>query len=659
MTTSELSFRRLLLIGLFGVTFPVLVIGVYMTYIKASSEFLKNTQDNLTESAGNKVDTIKELIQGLKINLVSISESATLKLGSPQEQQQYIEKIAQELPTQPECIQLKDAITQKVTASTCENELINKPNNATRSPKRKKLFNELKDVDIKLILPSQKPNNSQSNKQVEIIFNVPVYNLSGELKSILTMKADLLELEKNQRKAGSTYWIIFDEEGIVIAHPLGENIGKSINKVAESELLKKIMLKTLSDTNNNEKRPNLISINDENEDFKILAGYGEISNPINSQNHSKWIVVGITNINSQLGSLEQIHRVLLLTMTILFILQVVLMVYLARTLGRPIDTLKDYALHIENFQSLDYPEGRVPQNFSVKEFNQLSQAFEQMLTRLKDWGKELEKAWERTKNANELKDMFLATISHELRTPLNGIMGSIELVKENFCDSKEEEKEFLGRAHKEACRLLDIIDDILDISKIQEGKLSVTIEPVDLVSIIKDVIENYEISIKQKGLELKTPKFQETIIVYGDGQRLRQVLVNVIGNAAKFTEAGSITLTVQKQEEFDLQTNGNNNGHNTLGENLVITILDTGIGIDPAQQSKLFRPFVMVDGSTTRKYRGSGLGLAISKFLMEEMGGSIQLHSDGRGKGTRVEIILPLSEAARNLNSQNGRYIQC
>ena len=624
MRTSEFSFRRLLLIGLFGVTFPVLVIGVYMTYIKASSEFLKNTQENLTEKADNKADTLQKLVKAFKTNLVSTSESAILKLGSPQEQQQYLENISQELPTTIRCLQLTNVLTKNITATTCENQLTEKINQIKWSSQRNKLSNESKDVKVLL------------NFHSEFIFVAPIYSLQGQLKYILSVKTDLLSRKINQEDPIQKYWLIFDSQGTVISHPLTEKIGQKIQDLPENELMLTILKSSLNFTKKIEKNE-LGLVSNENSPVKTIAGYSEINSPVDNLK-TKWFVVEVATIHSELGSLEQIHQVLLLTMGILFVLQVILMIYLARTLGRPIDQLKDYALHIENFQSLDELRGKVPGNFSIKEFNQLSEAFDQMLTRLKEWGKELEKAWERTKSANDVKDMFLATISHELRTPLNGIMGSIELVKENFCDTKEEEHEFLDRAHREACRLLDIIDDILDISKIQEGKISVFIEPLNLASIIKDVVENQKMTIQKKGLVLNLPVFQDDLMVYGDEQRITQVLINVIGNAIKFTETGSITLTIEKQKAIDSQANGNTNDSN----NVVIKVTDTGIGIDPAQQSKLFRPFVMVDGSTTRKYRGSGLGLAISKFLMEEMEGTISLHSEGKGKGTVVEIALPI-----------------
>jgi len=655
MTTSQFSFRRLLLIGLFGVTFPVLVIGVYITYIKASSEFFKNSQQNLSKNAQSKVDNIKQVIQSLEATLLTAKDSVTIRSGLETAKKDYLNQIAKALPIQVNCIQLNDILTKQIIASTCGDKLISSLNN----------LNSDQGQQVTLITEEyieREPDSTKKvkvkpflNNQIQLLLTTPIYNLQGELTSILSIKTALLTPEELQASSGQSYSVIVDENGKIIAYPEASKIGKNIENLPEEELIKKILARVREEPEKVEENKRIDLVKPDESDLRIMAGHGIIGSPITGQTDSNWILFTLTSISSELSSLEEIHRVLLLTMGILFGLQLVLMFYLARTLGRPIDKLKDYALQIENFQSLDHPHGKVPNNFTIKEFNQLSEAFDQMLTRLKDWGKELEKAWEKTKSANEIKDMFLATISHELRTPLNGIMGSIQLVNDNFCDSEEEEKEFLARAHKEACRLLDIIDDILDISKIQEGKLTVIVEQMDLVVTLKDVIECQKTAILQKGLSLNPPRIQEKIMIYADEQRLRQVLVNVIGNATKFTESGSITITLEQQLKTNQETqlNGTKNGSVVSTENVIIKVIDTGIGVEPGQQSKLFRPFVMVDGSSTRQYRGSGLGLAISRYLMEEMGGTITLHSEGKGKGTIVEISFPLSASPKKSVTEN------
>ena len=226
----------------------------------------------------------------------------------------------------------------------------------------------------------------------------------------------------------------------------------------------------------------------------------------------------------------------------------------------------------------------------------------------------------------------MATTSHELRNPLNVIINSIRLVRDDLCDVREEEKEFLKRADETAIHLLGIINDLLDISRIEAGKFSVVMKPIDLRQVIKDVINLQSVNIQQKGLQLNSIELKEQIRVNADTAKLKQVLINVIANATKFTDAGSITITTEIE--------------NCQGKSwVVVAVKDTGIGIDTQQQQKLFRPFVMVEGGTTRKYNGTGLGLAISRNLIELMGGTITLDSAGINQGTTVKISLPLIDS--------------
>jgi signal transduction histidine kinase len=263
-----------------------------------------------------------------------------------------------------------------------------------------------------------------------------------------------------------------------------------------------------------------------------------------------------------------------------------------------------------------------------------------MVERLKAWAEELEIAWKEAKTANQVKSQFLATTSHELRNPLNIIINCVRLVREDLCDNREEEMEFLKRADETAIHLLGIINDLLDISKIEAGKLSVVTAPIDLRQILLEVINLQSVNVQQKGLQLKCELGHEPIPIEADEIKLKQVIINIIGNATKFTDEGSITISTEV--------------HDIDGKSQVIVcIKDTGIGIDPTQQHKLFRPFVMVNDSSTRKFEGTGLGLAISRNLIELMGGKINLESAGLHQGTTVIIRLPVIDISLLPTSQN------
>jgi signal transduction histidine kinase len=325
----------------------------------------------------------------------------------------------------------------------------------------------------------------------------------------------------------------------------------------------------------------------------------------------------------------------------LFAANLIATLFLARDLARPVEWLGDYAI---NVQRGSVP-ARIPQNFKIREFNHLSVALNSMVERLTAWATELESAWQEAKTANQLKNQFLTTISHELRTPLNAILGSLRLVRDDCCDNRQEEKEFLQRADDAAIHLLNIINDILDISKIEAGALSVNLELVDLHAIIEEAIDLQKNLIRAKGLQLNLPHFPEKVWVQADPDKLKQVLLNILGNAIKFTEEGSITIAIR------VESSGQTNGTKTLPNlsRAIVSIQDTGIGVAPETQDKLFQPFVMVDGSKTRKFGGTGLGLAISRNLTELMGGSVSLYSEGIGQGTTVEITLPKTHASPSL----------
>lgn len=343
------------------------------------------------------------------------------------------------------------------------------------------------------------------------------------------------------------------------------------------------------------------------------------------------------------------------------IISLIITFILVAKISYPLKILTSYA---NSLSSIDFTSADIKQTHGILDYSskykdevgRLAESFIYMTNQLQinvknaiesNAAKErLEK--EAAEEANRAKSEFLANMSHELRTPLNHIIGFSELiVDKTFGDLNETQEEYLNDVLTSSRHLLSLINDILDLSKIEAGKLELQLSEVNLM----DILERSLIMIKEKalrhGITMATQVDITTKSIFADERKLKQILFNLLSNSAKFTpQGGKITVSLreinQRWEPGADERDSNYKKYNNVNNKIIeFSVTDTGIGIEKKDQVRIFAPFEQADGSATRKYQGTGLGLTLTKKLVELHGGYICVESEGNNQGSTFRFGIP------------------
>ena len=362
--------------------------------------------------------------------------------------------------------------------------------------------------------------------------------------------------------------------------------------------------------------------------------------------------VGYNYLSMELVDLRkhQLHLALgwLLAMGAAMLITYYLSVRLQRHISQPVEQLVSRMAEIAREKRLI---GFVPKD-TDDEFKQLFHGFDEMMRALKERDqmldrqrknletevqvrtRELEAEKEKAEQATVSKSRFLANMSHEIRTPMIGVLGMADVLRQKKL--ADQDQQLVETIYQSGEALLTILNDILDFSKIEAGRLDLDSIPMDLTRLVEEVTHLMDVNAHAKGIELVLNVPAGLSVVMGDPSRIRQILLNLIGNAVKFTESGKVTVSLStishpSEEAYDC----------------LFVVHDTGVGIPEDARSKIFDSFGQGDSSTTRKYGGTGLGLAITKELVHMMNGQITVTSKP-GKGSTFSVHLPLPFATQS-----------
>ncbi|MGD9288671.1 MAG: cache domain-containing protein [Desulfobacterales bacterium] len=468
--------------------------------------------------------------------------------------------------------------------------------------------------------------------------------------------------DKIEISAGG-YAFLFQGDGKLLIHPFNKdaiNLAELKNRVTGNSLLKDLIRAAFSADNS------LRFIE------TVHNGYKEVEAHVRYFGAFNWyfgVAVPVDEIRMPARRIVTRQSIII---SMIFLCCLISAYFLVSNLVKPLKLLASQAKDVASIdftkpEKKDNSIDKLPQKHK-DEVGKLAESFVFMEAELRKNVQQLIETTQLRKEAaeaaNRSKSEFLANMSHELRTPLNHIIGFTELLLDkHFGELNAQQDEYLNDIHQSSKHLLSLINDILDLSKVEAGKLDLEFEPVELMSVLNNSLVMVKEKAIKKGLNLNINAGENTLTILADKRKLKQIIYNLLSNAVKFTNTGGniwlkivrINCIIQPDLTLDdqdyLKISDKDEKRNHIGDVkptdcVKISVSDTGIGLNLKDRERVFRAFEQADGSASRRYQGTGLGLSLTKRLVQLHGGKIWVESEGEGKGSTFCFIIPVDPKA-------------
>lgn len=456
---SQFSFRWILLSRILLVIILFFLASQFITYQTVRSTLVETARQNLTESVSRKTETLENSLEGIKSNLAIASQDYILKSGDSLHYQTFIDGLPERFATPVDCVQLINIRTNEVAASNCGTTAIQTFSTDLWPQEEQQLkINDL--IKTSYLLPdlASQNNTSASESQISLLLSVPVYALAPETNKF-QLRYALAVSWKLPLEQNTISTIVIDEAGTILAHPKGEKVGHNLREEQDTSQLEAIIKNALAEDSEDFVRLRRNNL--------LLIGGAATANPISTDNNRRWVVFAVAPLEETLSGITEIKEVLLSAIACLIAISIIVGIYLTSTLANPLDKLIDYALDVNDIDAIQGQKS--PEKLKVREFNKLAETLHKIETKLKSLGKEVDTTLQHIAVLGDSKSQFLAPTYEKLRTNLNGIIGSLQLILDNYCDNREEEIEYLQQCFDCSIKLLGVLEEFFNV--LQEEKV--------------------------------------------------------------------------------------------------------------------------------------------------------------------------------------------